>query len=196
MENFSDKKNFCLYFNSGVKCPLGSECTKQFIHSEERKKLIEALFRLGLYYRKPVNQLLCYTSRNDRDSFFQHLRQQNICDNYYFFGKCEYGDNCFFGQHISPKTQKNKLKPIAPNQNWKPPMCGFGESCFRKNNGCRYSHEEQNIKDEIRYGEQLKTEPKTVEKKGIKKIDTVNEEETKLQKKSTLKKVPKLPKKV
>ena len=153
--------------------------------------MMEALFRLGLYHRK-TDKVLCYTSKSDRDFFYQNLRQQHICENYYILGKCEYGDNCFYGQHISPKTQKNKLKPIAPNQNWKPPMCGFGEGCLRKNNGCRYSHEEENVRDEIRYGKELKT----VEKKGVKKIDTVNEEETKLQKKSTPAKVPKLPKKV
>ena len=196
MEKVSDKKNFCLYFNSSVPCPLGSECTKQFIHSEERKKLIESLFRLGLYYRKKADQVLCYTSSNDRDCFYQNLRQEKICENYYILGKCEYGDKCFFGQHISPKTQQNKLKPIAPNKNWKPPMCGFGEGCLRKNNGCRYSHGEENLKDEIRYGKQLKTEPKTVEKQVVKKINIVNEEEIKLEKKSTPQKIHKLPKKV
>lgn len=200
MEIASDKKQYCMYFNSGVPCPLQSNCTKQYIHSEERKKITEALFRLGLYYRKPTNKVLCYSSRSDRDYFYQNLRKQKICENYYLLGKCDYDEkDCFIGQHISPETQKNKLNPIAPNQNWKPPMCRFGEHCLKKNKGCRYSHEEENLKDEIRYGKELKTEEsqslKTVEKKGVKKIDTVNEEETKLQKKTIPQKVEKHPNK-
>ena len=147
-------QNFCMDFNSSKQCPK----TCPYIHSEDQKKRIQELYKLDLYIKAPSG---LFVPRKDMlSNFFDHMKSNKICFDYYIFDKCVHGKDCWF-HHISKKDQKHPQLPKLPgnvrkfeehkiiDEEWHQKKCNLGEKCLKKKTGCPFFHgEEIEKKDE------------------------------------------------
>ena len=119
--NYTSKtsRKYCMVYNSGLQCK--SSC--DFIHSDHQRRGVQKMVSLNLNLFFKEKSGIYKPNNEERCKFFELMRFNNICFDYFLTQDCPFGDYCLYLHNEEEaekllKIPKKKSIQVKNDEQW------------------------------------------------------------------------------